>query len=252
MNFLMLSFIIGKQIDVLLDIYVCLREMMKKIHVRYKQIRRFFLLLGLMIMAAYLVFVLCRYWNRWLLLLNPQSTIKDFEQHLRSENILNFVILTFLTSLTSAIPFLSSSVLSIFNGLVFGPWLGILMNISGNMIGHFFLIQIMARVDLTEKDNQLNEQLDKLSQLKNPYLALTLGYMIPFIPSFLVDYTALDTKVPWQRWLVCLLLGVTPTSVLYAFGGHAIIRGNVKQLVIIAAIILVCLFIYKIFEKKKG
>ncbi|MGT2925154.1 TVP38/TMEM64 family protein [Streptococcus caviae] len=225
---------------------------MKKRSVKYRQVSRFFLWLGLVIMAAYLAFILYQYWDRWLLLFNPQRTIKDFEQQLRSENILNFVILTLLTGLTSAIPFLSSSVLSVFNGLVFGPWLGILMNISGNVLGHFFLIQVMARIDLTEKDSRLNERLDKLAQIKNPYLALTLGYMIPFIPSFLVDYTVLDTKVPRQRWLLCLILGVTPTSVLYAFGGHALMLGDVKQLLFIVAVILVCLIIYKGFEQKKG
>lgn len=34
---------------------------MKRIHVRYKQIRRFFLLLGLVIIAAYVAFVLYRF-----------------------------------------------------------------------------------------------------------------------------------------------------------------------------------------------
>ncbi|MGT2638043.1 TVP38/TMEM64 family protein [Streptococcus ratti] len=225
---------------------------MKKISVKYKQISRFFLWLGLVMTAAYLAFVFYRYWDRWLLLLNPQRAVKAFEQQFRSENVLNFVILTLLTSLTSALPFLSSSVLSVFNGLVFGPWLGSLMNISGNMLGHFFLIQVMARINLTEKDSKLNERLDKLTQLKNPYLALALGYMIPFIPSFLVDYTVLDTKISWQRWLFCLVLGVTPASVLYAFGGHALMQGNVKQLLFIVAVVLVCLIVYKSFEQKKG
>ncbi|MDP5864762.1 TVP38/TMEM64 family protein [Streptococcus mutans] len=225
---------------------------MKRIHVRYKQIRRFFLLLGLVIIAAYVAFVLYRYWEHWLLLSNPQKAIENFEQQFRSENLFNFLVLTVLTSLTAAIPFLSSSVLSVFNGVVFGPWIGVLMNTIGNILGHFFLIQMMSRVDLTERDSKFNHHLESLSQIKNPYLALTLGYMIPFIPSFLVDYMVLDTKIPWHRWLPCLTLGVIPTSILYAFGGHAIIAGNMKQLILIVLLALILLAIYKRFEKKKG
>ncbi|EHJ53162.1 TVP38/TMEM64 family protein [Streptococcus macacae] len=225
---------------------------MKKIRVKYKQISRLFMLIGIFIIAVYIAFVLYRYWNQWLVLVNPQRAFKVFEQQFRSETIFNFMILTLLTSLTSAIPFLSSSVLSVFNGLVFGSGIGIIMNIAGNTLGHFFLIQFMARIDLADKDSKLNKHLEKLAKIKNPYLALILGYMIPFIPSFLVDYTALDTKMPWHRWLICLILGVTPASVLYAFGGHAIIDGNVKELIVLVLFVLVLLLLYKGFEKRKA
>ena len=110
---------------------------------------------------------------------------------------------------------------------------------------------MMSRVDLTERDSKFNHHLESLSQIKKSLSCSDIGLYDTFYSLFLVDYMVLDTKIPWHRWLPCLTLGVIPTSILYAFGGHAIIAGNMKQLMLIVLLALILLAIYKRFEKER-
>ena len=224
---------------------------MTKIELNYKDVVRTLLLFGLVIITSYLVFLIFRYWPQINDLLNPKQTITSIEKHFRTRSFLNFVVLTFLTSLATAIPFLSNSILGFFNGLVFGSWLGFLMNLLGAVFGNVLLSQLLAHVHLHEKDHKTNQRMAKLSQLNNPYVGLTLAYMIPFIPAFLANYSALEMKIPWSKWLICVILGVLPSSFVYAFGGDAIFKGNWHHFLILIFLLLVLVGLYYSWDKRK-
>lgn len=65
---------------------------------------------------------------------------------------------------------------------------------------------------------------------KHPSLGMTLGFMVPVIPSVLVDYTAARLDTPANKFLSMVIVGMFPTSFIYAFGGDAIFNGDFKKL----------------------
>ncbi len=65
---------------------------------------------------------------------------------------------------------------------------------------------------------------------KHPTLGMTLGFMVPVIPSVLVDYTAARLETPPNKFLSMVIVGMFPTSFIYAFGGDAIFNGDIKKL----------------------
>lgn len=75
-------------------------------------------------------------------------------------------------------------------------------------------------------------------QHKHPLVGLTLGYMIPIVPSVLVNYACGQLKVSRLQFLLMVAIGMLPTSVLYAFGGDAIMHGDLKRLGVIGILIV--------------
>ncbi len=78
-----------------------------------------------------------------------------------------------------------------------------------------------------------------------------MGYMIPVIPSALVNYAVVQMKVSRQRFLAMVIIGMLPTSYLYAFGGDAIIKGDLKRIIAALLIIVVGIAIYKLIEYRR-
>ncbi len=82
-------------------------------------------------------------------------------------------------------------------------------------------------------------------------VALILGYMIPIIPSFLVNYMGVRLKMDFKKQFLCIVIGVLPTSFLYAFGGDAIFKGNDLRLIISTLCIILLVVGGVTFYRKK-
>ncbi|AXQ79753.1 TVP38/TMEM64 family protein [Streptococcus chenjunshii] len=225
---------------------------MKKKHWQYNELRKWFLGLGLLLIVLYFFIFVLKHYQDFEAVLSSQKPLERFEAHLKARTPLNFVILILLTAVTAAIPFMSNAVFAIFNGLVFGPWLGFVMNVSANILGNFFLIRLMNKIDIIDKDTKLKKNLAKLDAFGNTKAALIAGYMLPILPTFVVDYSVLELKVSWRIWLSCIFIGVMPTSLLYAFGGDAILSGNIKRILLILLAMGTVYGLYRYFTRKKG
>ena len=90
---------------------------------------------------------------------------------------------------------------------------------------------------------------------KHPLIGLTIGFMIPVIPSVLVNYAGARLDVSRKQYLLMVLVGMAPTSFLYAFGGDAIFKGDLTRIIsaviCIAILIGVYLVIRKAIEQRK-
>lgn len=51
------------------------------------------------------------------------------------------------------------------------------------------------------------------------------GYMMPMFPSFIVNYVSVHLKLSVSTAISCIVIGMVPTSFIYAFGGNAIFEG---------------------------
>lgn len=158
----------------------------------------------------------------------------------RSHGWRDLILFVIIVGLMNAIPGLSNSVVCIFVGLCYGPVIGFLINWVGNMAGNCAVAAIINRLNFS-KSFKRNAILNNLLQMKHPALGLTIGYMVPVIPSVLVNYSAVKLHLPRTVFMTMIAIGMLPTSFLYAFGGDAILKGDFKR--ITGAAIAICILI---------
>lgn len=192
-----------------------------------------------------------QHWKDITFLISVGFDPRKLESILAKRNLLDFVILTIITGMMSAVPFFSSSVIGVVNGVLFGPYLGSLINIAGNTIGNLLVTFTLKRTKLKDKTKKLGNVVERLSRFENKAVGLWLGYTIPMMPSFLVNYTAIRLQVPLSIQFICILLGVAPTSILYALGGNEILKGNLQNLIILAILIIIPYSLYTFVYKKR-
>lgn len=212
---------------------------MKKVKYGYDELRRFLVLFGVVLVLGYFILyvighweLLARFWES-----NSQAEINRVISQLRHKTILNFVVLVILTAVTAAIPFMSNAVFAIFNGVVYGPYIGFGMNLLGNVLGNFIFIKLLNVVDITDSENKLKKRFSGIQALENKNYGIILGYMIPVVPTILINYHVAEEKLPWRKWLPYATIGVAPSSLIYALGGDAVIAGNVRRLIVLGVII---------------
>lgn len=212
---------------------------MKKVKYGYDELRRFLVLFGVVLVLGYFILyvighweLLARFWES-----NSQAEINRVISQLRHKTILNFVVLVILTAVTAAIPFMSNAVFAIFNGVVYGPYIGFGMNLLGNVLGNFIFIKLLNVVDITDSENKLKKRFSGIQALENKNYGIILGYMIPVVPTILINYHVAEEKLPWRKWLLYVTIGVAPSSLIYALGGDAVIAGNVRRLIVLGVII---------------
>lgn len=194
--------------------------------------------------AAILIYLIYRDFRPEItLLLNPTPAHRRMLLSLiRSHGLRDLLFMMATIALMNAVPGISNSVICIFVGLCYGPWIGLLVNWGGNVFGNCLVASLLNHLNFSTHFTK-NRFLQDLMHHKHPWVGLTVGYMVPIIPSILVNYACVKTHVPRRQFLIMVLIGMLPTSALYAFGGDAIFQGNFKQLAVIGGLILV-LFLF--------
>lgn len=175
---------------------------------------------------------------------NRQELVDLIQQH----GIRDMIFLYIMIAVMNAIPGMSNSIVCIFAGLCYGPLWGLTINWFGNMTGNWLVAALIGHIDFSEKFMH-NRWLERLQSSDHPWITLTVAYMIPVIPSVLVNYSCVNMQIPRRNFLVMVSLGVLPVSLIYAFGGDAIFNGGFKRLIIYAIIIIVLIMLSRLIGK---
>ena len=205
--------------------------------------------------AIFLIYFLYRDYRPEInLLFHPNSHTKvDLMRLIRQHDVRDSLFLLGLIAVLNAIPGFSNSVFCVLAGMCYGPWLGFIINWFGNILGNCVVAALIDKIDFSHKFKK-NKILNFLMRQKNPGIGMTLGFMIPFIPSVLVNYTAVRLQVPKNRYLVMVVIGMFPMSFIYAFGGDAIFAGDTKKiittLIVIAILLVLSLLLVKLAMKR--
>ncbi|KRN28213.1 hypothetical protein IV38_GL001667 [Lactobacillus selangorensis] len=149
---------------------------------------------------------------------------------IRNHGFEDALLFSAMIAILSAIPGLPISVVAVFVGVGFGPWLGLLINLIGITVGNLFDIGLLKRFGFSKNNQRSQRFVDALSKRKHPLVGIALGYMIPVIPTILVDITAVKMKISFRQIVPTVIAGALPVSFLYAFGGDALLRQNPKRL----------------------
>lgn len=168
----------------------------------------------------------------------------------RSHGLRDMVFLILVTGMMGAIPGLSNSVICIFAGLCYGPWLGLLLNWTGNILGNSTVTALIKRLSFSKKFKQ-NKLLKRLMEHDHPEVGLTIGYMVPVIPTTLINYSCAQLGIPPRKYLPMVMAGTLPMSTLYAFGGDAIFKGSWKRLIVIVLAIGGLILLRQVVVRKR-
>ena len=174
----------------------------------------------------------------------------------RSHGIEDLAFLFILNAICVAIPGLSNGIFCVLNGILYGPAFGFIVNWISDILGQIILMQFLHKLyDIKHMSNSKIYKL--LTTQKYPMVALTIGYLIPFIPSATVSYVnILINKNDFKKQLIPIVIGVSPFAYLYAYGGDSILHLDtsriIKAAVMIVAVALIAaalLFIMKRVKK---
>ncbi|KRL04569.1 hypothetical protein FD46_GL001701 [Liquorilactobacillus oeni DSM 19972] len=172
----------------------------------------------------------------------------------REHNLQAAVLLVILTALMSAFPGLPTSVICVFIGLCYGSFVGSVLNIIGNTAGNLLALTLLNKLEFLDEKTRENHWVKAISRMRHPRLGLMVAYMIPIIPSFLVNFTANKLRIKISHLCLVMFLGVMPSSILYALSGNSLFNGFNKRAVILWAcvisFIVLIYFIHKDTRKK--
>nr|WP_321316319.1 VTT domain-containing protein [uncultured Ligilactobacillus sp.] len=210
---------------------------------------------GIILALGLLTLLIQDYYPQIKELFNPNADRAYLKQAFRHHGLKDACLLIGLTAILTAIPGAPVAVICIFNGVLYGPWAGILMNLIGYVLGDLLVVYLLAHFNFIKKSKNFKKQMASFKRFKNPALAIILGYAIPFIPSSFTSYMAVKLKMKLSKLVTCIAIGTLPTSLLYAFGGDAVFKGNTLRM-IIAVVLIVIIFaglvkIYHEFSKKR-
>lgn len=222
---------------------------------RKKIDKKWLIALGTVLAIVVVIFIYRNYRPEINLLLHPVPHEKGILlRMIRAHGFANSLLLLVLIATLNSIPGLSNSVVCIFAGLCYGPFFGFIINWMGNILGNCIVMSLIRKIDISKKFKQ-HKLLKFLMDQKHPLIGLTIGFMIPVIPSVLVNYAGARLNVSRKQYLMMVLVGMAPTSFLYAFGGDAIFKGDLTRIIsaviCIAILIGVYLVIRKVIEQRK-
>lgn len=128
----------------------------------------------------------------------------------------------------SFLPF-PSEIITLANGMVFGPLWGSVITWVGAMLGAmitFGLVRLLGRpfVRRMLSEKQLR-QLSEWSTVQGG-VALLIGRLIPLIAFNLLNYAAALTEISWWTFIWATGLGILPLTILLNVFGDGMLRMN--------------------------
>ncbi|RVU71102.1 TVP38/TMEM64 family protein [Lactobacillus xujianguonis] len=148
----------------------------------------------------------------------------------RSHGIEDLALLFILNAICVAIPGLSNGIFCVLNGILYGPAFGFVVNWLGDILGQVILMNLLQKLYNPEKLTH-SKIYHLLTNQKFPQVGLTVGYMLPFIPSASVSYANLLINKPTKSRMLPILIGTVPFAYLYAYGGDSILHLNAERLI---------------------
>ncbi|MBO0461222.1 MULTISPECIES: TVP38/TMEM64 family protein [unclassified Enterococcus] len=220
---------------------------MKKQHIRYTLIG-----IGLLLILFVGYHLYLQYRTDIHLLLDPQASRKEWMTEIRSHGVTAAIILVVLISLMCAVPGIPTSVIGVLVGLSYGPLLGTAINVSGNALGNILSIALMQHVSFVDHSKKENRWVKAIRRMKHPKIGVMIGYMVPVIPSSVVNFAATSLNLSIRELVLSILIGVVPSSLLYACGGEALFHGkHIKAILLVASVLVLTVLVIIIYRDRR-
>ena len=161
-----------------------------------------------------------------------------------------------LSALQVVLPIIPAPVVGVLTGLSYGIYWGPLIILSGIALGNLFVFVsvrqlsglILANMKPREKKNKYLS-IERLEKIKRPEIVAFFLIMIPFL-SGVGPYLFAETKVSLGKYIIAVVLGCIPFTLVYVFLGDRISRGSYTVAIITAALVVIALVFVLVFRKK--
>lgn len=219
-----------------------------------KHPKRLLLAIGIILFLTILYFSFQEFLPDFKLLLDRTASEDTFTEVIRRHGVRSAIMLVLLAATMCSIPGISNAVVCIFMGLCYGPLIGFLLNVTSNVLGNTTLIVILSKIGLSDKFQKRFSMVNRIKEMHHPFIGLTLGYIVPLFPAIIVNFIATQSQLTKGEIFLSMVLGVAPTSFVYAFGGDAIFRGDhVRGItIIVIALLVFSLITYSVKRKGKA
>jgi len=165
-----------------------------------------------------------------------------------------------LAALQVVFPLVPAAAIGVLAGLSYGVYWGSLIFLGGIAFGNVLVIYEMRRIDSllagkkkrkekhkSKHDNPLSKE--NLQRIKKAEIIAFFLFMIPFI-SGAGPYLFAETKVKLWKYIVAVVAGSIPTTIIYVFLGERISQGSYMTAIITASILVAAIVMIVIFRKK--
>lgn len=138
------------------------------------------------------------------------------------------LVSTFLMIAQAIIAPVPGNVITIANGLVFGPFYGALLSWSTTMLGATICFFLSKSVGKPFALRFVGPSLGTIERFFQRYglQAVFLIRIMPFVPFDAVSYTAGLVGVPYSRFLLATAVGTIPSTLVYSYLGSSVILSH--------------------------
>ena len=154
----------------------------------------------------------------------------------------------------SFLPF-PSEVITLANGMVFGPFWGSVITWVGAMLGAistFGLVRLLGRpfVYRMLSDSQLLRLTDWSSRQGG--IALLIGRLIPVLAFNLLNYAAAMTHISWWTYIWATGLGILPLTILLNVFGASVLTMTTSNWIWLLSVVAVALCAIVLWRRSKA
>jgi len=206
---------------------------------------------GILLVIA--IIITARYWDSFASL-GTDEGLEKFVCEIQSTGIFGALILTLIQTLQVVVAFIPGEFVELAAGVMFGPFLGLLVCLIGLNLGTALIFLLVRRLGSSFVKENVNERdFKKFTFLNDPRRALIIMFfifLIPGIPKDVLIYPVPLTKVKLSHFMIVSSIARIPTVITSTFTGAAVIEENYTLAVIMTAVSALLAALGLIFNKK--
>jgi uncharacterized membrane protein YdjX (TVP38/TMEM64 family) len=138
-------------------------------------------------------------------------------------------VLLYTAALAVGVP---GTVLTIVGGVAFGVWLGLVLNLTGAILGAsaaFFEGRYLARDAVQRLFGHHLTRLPDLASPRRAFFAFLRLRLIPLVPFNALNFAAGLTRARWLPYVAGTALGIVPSTVAYTVFAAALAGGGAAR-----------------------
>jgi len=161
-----------------------------------------------------------------------------------------------LSALQVIIPLIPAPAVGVVAGLSYGVYWGALLFLVGIALGNLFVVisvrKLHSLIKQKRKQSSTRKKFlskEKLEKVKRPEIVAFFLVLLPWV-SGVGPYLFAETKVSLGKYIIAVIAGSIPSTIIYVLLGDHISRGNYTAAIIIAAIVVIAVLLVLLFRKK--
>lgn len=164
----------------------------------------------------------------------------EFRNQIQQKGILSYLIMIGIFVAQAILAVIPSMPVEVASGLMFGPWMGILICLIGSTVGSLIVIWLVKLLGRGFVDTMINyDKINKLPFFTDSNRIGIVMFFIFIMPGLPKDFTAFlvpFTNMKTRNYLIINFLGRIPSTVMTVLLGDSIFSGDFSLTWILIAV----------------